>query len=198
MTKYHIDFEPVGRRGRGPADQSLLEAARQLGVELISLCGGKGTCSRCKIQIIDGEVSPPTPNEEQTLSPQELEGHPAITITQQDVRELQLAKGAMRAGIQLLLEAMGRTDEELEKVIITGAFGSYIDVASAVSSGMLPPLPLNRFRQVGNAAGMGAKLALISRAKRAEAQTIAHQDRYIELTNAPRFTETFAQATCLG
>jgi len=132
------------------------------------------------------------------VSEEELEGHPAITITQQDVRELQLAKGAMRSGIQLLLEAMGRTEEEIEQVIIAGAFGSYIDVASAVSIGMLPPLPLDRFRQVGNAAGIGAKLALISRTKRTEAQTIAHHVRYIELTTAPRFEETFAQATCLG
>ena len=132
------------------------------------------------------------------VSEEELEGRPAITITQRDVRELQLAKGAMRAGIQLLLEAMGRTEEEIEQVIIAGAFGSYIDVASAVSIGMLPPLHLNRFQQVGNAAGIGAKLALISRTKRAEAQTIAQQVRYIELTTAPRFEETFAQATCLG
>jgi len=132
------------------------------------------------------------------VSEEEREGRPAITITQRDVRELQLAKGAIRAGIQLLLEAKGHTEEEIEQVIIAGAFGSYIDVASAVAIGMLPPLPLDRFRQVGNAAGMGAKLALISSTKRAEAQTIAHHVRYIELTTAPRFTEIFAQATYLG
>ena len=132
------------------------------------------------------------------VSEEEREGRPAITITQRDVRELQLAKGAVRAGIQLLLEAKGHTEDEIEQVIIAGAFGSYIDMASAVAIGMLPPLPLDRFRQVGNAAGMGAKLTLISGTKRAEAQTIAHNVRYIELTTAPRFAETFAQATYLG
>lgn len=132
------------------------------------------------------------------VSEEERDGRPAIVITQRDVRQLQLAKGAIRAGIQLLVQAKGRTEEEIEQVIIAGAFGSYIDVASAVAIGMLPPLPLNRFRQVGNAAGMGAKLALISRSKRAEAQTIAHKVRYIELTTAPRFAETFAQAMYLG
>jgi uncharacterized 2Fe-2S/4Fe-4S cluster protein (DUF4445 family) len=62
----------------------------------------------------------------------------------------------------------------------------------------LPPLPRGRFRQVGNAAGMGAKLALISRHKRAEAQRIADRVQYLELTNAPNFTKTFIDATYIG
>jgi len=129
---------------------------------------------------------------------EERDGHPVITITQKDVREIQLAKGAIHAGIQALLQAKNRSQEEIKKVIIAGAFGSYIDVGSAVSIGMLPRLPLDRFRQVGNAAGMGAKLALISRSKRAEAKTIAHRVRYIELAAVPHFEEIFAQAMYLG
>jgi uncharacterized 2Fe-2S/4Fe-4S cluster protein (DUF4445 family) len=121
-----------------------------------------------------------------------------ITITQKDVRELQLAKGAMRAGIQLLLEAEGLAEEAIDEVIIAGAFGSYIDVESAVAVGMLPELPLHRFRQVGNAAGMGAKLALLSRKKRREARELAGRTRYLELTTAPNFKRVFAQATQLG
>lgn len=126
------------------------------------------------------------------------DGRPAITFTQQDVRELQLAKGAMRTGINVLLEVNGVTAEEIDQVIIAGAFGTYIDVASAIAIGMLPRLPLNRFRQVGNAAGMGAKLALISKTKRNEAQAIASRVRYIELATAPQFATTFAQAMHLG
>ena len=83
-------------------------------------------------------------------------------------------------------------------MIIAGAFGSYIDVANALAIGMLPPLPLTRFRQVGNAAGTGARLALISLSKRAEAQDIASRTRYIELANAPEFNQTFVQASYLG
>ena len=128
------------------------------------------------------------------VSEGERDGRPAITITQHDVRELQLAKGAIRTGIQVLLEAKGHSGEEIEQVIIAGAFGSYIDVASAVTIGMLPPLSLDRFRQVGNAAGMGAKMALISRSQRAEAQAIARRAGYIELATAPRFGQVFAQA----
>jgi len=132
------------------------------------------------------------------VSKEEREGQRVISITQEDVRELQLAKGAIRAGIQVLLEATGRAAQDIEQVIIAGAFGSYIDVDSAVTIGMLPLLPLGRFRQVGNAAGMGAKLALISQHQRGEAQRIANQVRYIELTTAPHFAQTFINATRIG
>ena len=122
---------------------------------------------------------------------------PAITLTQNDVRELQLAKGAMRSGINVLLEANGLVADDLDQVIIAGAFGTYIDVASAITIGMFPRLPLDRFRQVGNAAGMGAKQALISRSKRAEAQALARRIGYIELARVPQFARTFAQAMYL-
>jgi uncharacterized 2Fe-2S/4Fe-4S cluster protein (DUF4445 family) len=129
---------------------------------------------------------------------EERKGDPAITITQHDVRELQLAKGAIRAGIQLLLEDKGLNQGDIDRVIIAGAFGTYIDISSALNIGMLPVLPMDRFQQVGNAAGMGAKLALISKSKRVEAQEIAHRVSYIELASDPRFTQMFAQANYLG
>jgi uncharacterized 2Fe-2S/4Fe-4S cluster protein (DUF4445 family) len=125
-------------------------------------------------------------------------GRSAIVITQQDIRQLQLAKGAMRAGIELLLAAGGRTAEEIDSVIVAGAFGSYIDVSSAIAIGLLPRLPLERFRQVGNAAGMGAKLALLSRAMRDAAQALASRIGYLELAAHPLFSATFAQAMLLG
>jgi uncharacterized 2Fe-2S/4Fe-4S cluster protein (DUF4445 family) len=122
----------------------------------------------------------------------------AIVFTQQDVRQLQLAKGAMRTGIEILLASSGRKMEEIESVIIAGAFGSYIDVANAITIGLLPRLPLERFHQVGNAAGMGAKLALVSRAKRETARALASRIGYIELAAHPLFTTTFAQAMLLA
>jgi len=125
-------------------------------------------------------------------------GSPAITITQKDVREIQLAKGAIRSGIDVLLQERGHFEQEIKKVIIAGAFGSYINVASAVSIGMLPPLPLNRFQQVGNAAGIGAKLALLSIEERFKAEAIAHRASYIELAASPDFEKIFLRATYLG
>ena len=132
------------------------------------------------------------------LDEKERDGHPAITITQEDIRELQLAKAAIRTGIQVLLETKGFSEEEVRQVIIAGAFGSYIDVSSATTIGMLPALPLDRFQQVGNAAGMGAKLALISLSQRAQAQAIASRVTYIELASTPNFKQTFMQASYLG
>lgn len=119
-------------------------------------------------------------------------GH-AITVTQHDIRELQLAKGAIRTGIETLLQDAGITAADLDQVIIAGAFGTYIDVESAVTIGMLPNIPLERVIQVGNAAGTGARLALVSRPQRRHAAEIAHRVRYIELARAPRFMRNFAE-----
>jgi uncharacterized 2Fe-2S/4Fe-4S cluster protein (DUF4445 family) len=124
--------------------------------------------------------------------------HPAITITQHDVRELQLAKAAIRAGIQILLETAGLTEDDIQQVIIAGAFGTYIDVSSAINIGMLPSLPLNRFSQVGNAAGLGAKIALLSNSKRQQARDIASRVQYVELATRNSFRQTFLRATNLG
>jgi uncharacterized 2Fe-2S/4Fe-4S cluster protein (DUF4445 family) len=123
---------------------------------------------------------------------------PTITITQRDVRELQLAKGAIRTGIQALLEANALSNQDIDRVIIAGAFGSYIDVSSAIAIGMLPSLPLDRFCQVGNAAGTGARMALVSRAQRTEAARIAMCVRYIELASVPNFQDLFARSMFLG
>jgi len=124
-------------------------------------------------------------------------GGQEVVITRADVGEIQLAKGAMRAGINVLLDEAGLSAEEVDKIVIAGAFGTYIDVDSAVTVGMVPPLPLSRFIQVGNAAAMGARLALISTEQRALAEEIARQVEYIELTNDPRFVGQFTQAMFL-
>ncbi len=121
-----------------------------------------------------------------------------IVITRRDIGEIQLAKGAIRAGINVLLSEAGLTDSDLEEVIIAGAFGNYIGIESGVAIGMLPPLPLERFKQVGNAAGMGAKIALISKEMRAQAAQIARRVEYIELTNYPSFAEEFTRSMRLG
>ena len=127
----------------------------------------------------------------------ERPGQEAITISQKDVRELQLAKAAIRLGIQALVLAEGITENDIEQVIIAGAFGTFINVESAITIGMLPSLPLERFKQVGNAAGTGARLALISQSQRKQAERISEQDGYIELAAVPNFNRKFAEATYL-
>jgi uncharacterized 2Fe-2S/4Fe-4S cluster protein (DUF4445 family) len=120
-----------------------------------------------------------------------------VVISRGDVGEIQLAKGAIRAGINILLDEAGLSEQDVGEVIIAGAFGTYIDVSSAIAIGMFPPLPVERFNQVGNAAGMGAKLALVSQEQRTQAAQIARQVQYIELTNDKRFVEEFARAMYL-
>jgi uncharacterized 2Fe-2S/4Fe-4S cluster protein (DUF4445 family) len=128
----------------------------------------------------------------------ERPGEDDITISQKDIRELQAAKTAIRLGIQALLEDAGIVVADIDSVIIAGAFGTFIDVQSAVAIGMLPPLPLERFQQVGNAAGTGARLALISQNKRRVALEIAAKDGYIELATIPEFNNKFADASAMA
>jgi len=178
---------PVGICGSG-----ILDALAQLYLAKIIDEGGRIIDNRPRVRTYKGQ------HEFILVSKEERKGKPAITITQTDIRELQLAKAAIRTGIQILLETSGCAEDDIKQVIIAGAFGTYIDISSAVTIGMLPPLPLNRFRQVGNAAGTGARLALISLKSRAKAQAVASRVSYIELASSPSFQPTFIQASYLG
>jgi uncharacterized 2Fe-2S/4Fe-4S cluster protein (DUF4445 family) len=119
-----------------------------------------------------------------------LEG--AITINQQDVRSVQLAKGALYAGAKLLMKKLGV--EKLDRVILAGAFGSYIDKTEAMILGMFPDCDLDHVSSVGNAAGDGARIALLNRDKRLEAEEMARRVEYVELTLAKEFQEEFMAA----
>lgn len=127
------------------------------------------------------------------VSALEAAGGRDIAITQRDVREIQLAKGAISSGMRALLEADGVVPGDIEEVIIAGAFGTYISVESAVSIGMFPNIPRDRFRQVGNAAGTGARLCLTSLEERATAKAIARSIHYMELMAFPGFNDMFLQ-----
>jgi uncharacterized 2Fe-2S/4Fe-4S cluster protein (DUF4445 family) len=118
-------------------------------------------------------------------------GEKDISVSQKDIVEIQLAKGAMRTGIEILLENAGIDFRELDGIIIAGAFGSYIDPRNVVNIGMFPMVSLDRISQVGNAAGVGAKMVLISRAQRKKAEEIAEKTDYLELTVYPGFSDHF-------
>ncbi len=117
-----------------------------------------------------------------------------ITLSRKDVGEIQLAKAAIAAGWRVLLEEAGVHEPDLARMLVAGAFGTYIDIGHAVAIGMLPDLPLERFEQVGNVAGTGARMALLSRAERERAARIARRVRYIELTVHPSFREYFTRS----
>ena len=115
-----------------------------------------------------------------------------ITITQADVRALQLAKGALYAGAKLMMRKMGI--EKLDKVLLAGAFGSYIDKESAMTLGMFPDCEIENVYAVGNAAGDGARMALVSNTKRQEAEERARWVEFVEIAIEPAFEKEFMQA----
>lgn len=115
-----------------------------------------------------------------------------ITVTQGDVRAIQLAKSALYCGAEYLMEKRGVSKPD--QIVLAGAFGSYINKESAMVMGMVPNCNLDNVNAVGNAAGDGAKLALVSKAKRAEAQKMALEVEFIETATEPDFQERFADA----
>jgi len=126
------------------------------------------------------------------LVPPEEESGEAIRITQRDIRELQLAKGAIRAGIEVLKSEMGVGDLDME-ILLAGTFGNYINRKSALRIGLLPPVDGERVVPVGNAAGEGAKLVLRSKGELGRAQEIARKVTYVELSARPELMEYLAE-----
>jgi uncharacterized 2Fe-2S/4Fe-4S cluster protein (DUF4445 family) len=115
-----------------------------------------------------------------------------ITITQSDVRNVQLAKGALYTGAKLMMKRLGI--EKLDKVILAGAFGSTIDKEKAMILGMFPDCDLANVHAVGNAAGDGARIALLNRYKREEAEEVIRKVEYMELTIEGNFQREFIEA----
>ncbi|MHB8845530.1 MAG: ASKHA domain-containing protein [Nitrospirota bacterium] len=115
-----------------------------------------------------------------------------ITITQGDVRALQLAKGALYTGAKLMMKRLGFT--ELDRVILAGAFGSHIDKEASMTLGMFPDCPIDKVYAVGNAAGDGSRMALLNRDKRREANERARWVEFVEIATDPAFEKEFMQA----
>ena len=118
-------------------------------------------------------------------------GNP-IVVTQDDVRNIQLAKAALYAGAKLLMLRAGIT--KVDRILLAGAFGSYIDTKYAMILGLIPDCELEKVYAVGNAAGDGARIALLNRKKRAEAQRISQWVRYVETAVDPEFQNEFVGA----
>ncbi len=129
------------------------------------------------------------------LVPEEVSGTGGcLTLTQQDIAELLLAKAAVAAGLHILLQEAGLREDDLEEVLLAGSFGNDVDREEAMEIGLIPRLPLERVISLGNAAGAGAVQALLSLSMRRRAQELAHRIRYIELSAHPGFQEAFIRA----
>lgn len=116
-----------------------------------------------------------------------------VIICQKDVREVQLAKAAIAAGIEVLTEAAGIDIEDIDRLCLAGGFGNYIDHAAACGIGLIPPELEKRIASVGNAAGSGAKMLMMNREAMDRAEKMRRQMKYIELSASADFQERFAE-----
>jgi len=114
-----------------------------------------------------------------------------IVLTQDDVRQVQLAKGAIASGVAMLLHVVGVAPEAVAELMLAGGFGNYVSIASALRIGLVPPLPPGKIRYVGNAASLGAQLCLLSEAERARADKIAAGIEHVSLAAHPDFEDIF-------
>jgi len=121
-----------------------------------------------------------------------------ITLTQKDVRELQLAKGAIRAGIELLMKEANINTRDIQEVLLSGVFGNYINREKAVLLGLIPPFSLDRVHFIGNGAMDGALRVLLNLEERHQADEISAQVHHIELSGRADFEETFLRCLELG
>ena len=114
-----------------------------------------------------------------------------VTLTQKDVREVQLAKAAIRAGIELMAQHLGTEVDSIQKVLLAGAFGNYLDPVSACKIGMIPPVLEKKIQPIGNAAGAGAKLCALCTEEFDYATRLAAETDFLELAALPEFQDQY-------
>jgi uncharacterized 2Fe-2S/4Fe-4S cluster protein (DUF4445 family) len=124
----------------------------------------------------------------------ETENEKPIYLTQRDIREVQLAKAAIFAGIKILLKEVNIPLRDIQEIFLAGAFGNFIDKKSAIRIGLLPNLSLKKIESVGNAAGRGAEITLCSKKMREVSEEISKKVKYVELSSRPDFQEEFIKA----
>lgn len=126
-----------------------------------------------------------------------IELQDGIYLTQDDIRQVQMAKGAIYAGIVLMSKQLGIELEQIQKVLLAGAFGNYLNPASACRIGLLPAQLRERITPVGNAAGSGAKLLACDQSALPLSQRLVEQIKFLELASLPEFSKTFAKSMSL-
>jgi len=188
-----VRYRTIGGSGpMGICGSGMLDAVAQMVDKGIIDPGGRMDKGRPIVRALGGQSEILIAGRDRSVSGED------IVITQGDIRELQLAKAAIRTGINVLLKSAGIAAGDVKRVIIAGTFGNYIDIKSAIRVGMLPDLPLRRYSQVGNAAGAGACMVLVSDNARDKAEAMARQVKYLELADRPDFMELFVKALNVG
>ena len=170
---------------------------REKGALSCSVIGGgepKGLCGSGLMDLVAALLDAGVIDESGRMEAGTFSLCPNVKLTQKDVREVQLAKAAIRAGIELLCAHLGKRPEDIQTVLLAGAFGSHMLPASACRIGMIPPVLLDRIQVIGNAAGAGARLCALSAREFAYSQTLAAGTEFLELAGLPDFRERYVDA----
>jgi len=188
----------IGDKGaRGICGSGLLDAVAELRtIGLIDKSGRlrrtkhplslriEGEGAKARFLLVEGEASGGVVKKSGDYTPQ-------VYLTQKDIREFQLAKGAIRAGIEVMLEHAGVESADIDRVLIGGAFGSSLRPESLLHVGLLPPINVERIVSLGNSAGQGAKLALRDRKIAPRLQQLIEETEYVELSFIKSFPSKF-------
>lgn len=156
------------------------------GGEAVGLCGS-GLLDLVAVLLQTGDIDESGRMDEKAYT---IPGT-SVTLTQKDVREVQLAKAAIRAGIQLMCKKRGVRVESIEKVLLAGAFGNYMNPASACAIGMIPPVLLTKIQSIGNAAGTGASACALSRGIYDYSTVLAEKAEFLELASMAEFNDCY-------
>lgn len=178
------DGAPVGICGSG-----LIAAASELVREGIVAPSGRMDKTHPCVRLIEGKpvfVLAEKPN------------GGLVGLTQKDIREVQLAKGAMQAGASIMLKMLGKQPADIRKVMIAGAFGNFIDRESATRIGLLPRIPLERIEPVGNTAGAGISMVLMNDGEAELSRRIPSLTEHVELAAWPEFDTEYMNAMSFG
>ena len=116
-----------------------------------------------------------------------------IVLTQDDIRQVQLAKGAIASGVRMLQHVARIPAEQIAELMLAGGFGNYVSIRSALRIGLVPGLPEEKIRYVGNAASLGAQLCLVSEAERRRAERVARSIEHVSLAAHPDFQDIFVE-----
>lgn len=201
------------RAGSGVIDKVRLNDDGQLEFDILGNGPAKGICGSAVIDltaslfkaayidengIINSETAGHiTVKEEENesriilLDAQDTANGMPVVFTQEDIRQVQLAKAAIRTAIDILLKEAGLVYTDLDRIYLAGVFGNFLDPQNSILIGMLPPVRAEKIRNIGNAAGQGAILALLSADQAKKALSIKNQISYIELATHPDFQEKF-------
>jgi len=190
-TSYKVEYETIGDvKPRGLCGSAVIDVIAEMRrYEIINSRGMfNQTLKTPRLKKTNGRSEFVLVAKDDSATGQE------IVLTQKDINEIQLAKAAIYSGCSILMKRKGLNDEDLSQILIAGAFGRYLDPENAKLIGLVPDLPTEKIKFVGNTAITGSKMALISKAARKQAEKLSKSIRYLELSADPLFRSEFTSA----